>query len=718
MARWLHAWQNLLLGCVQLAALLAFAPITGLPLDDAWIHQVVARTFAESGTLGYAPGAHGAAATSQLWAALLALDYRVFHLGPARFAFLLNALAALAAGQLLYALLVRVVPRGFTKPTWRIVALFATTLACVSGNVVWLAHSGMEACLFVALSLAAIWAATRTNGGLLASLLAGIAAGLLALTRPEAIPLGALVVFFALWRGRPKQEIASMLVPWVACTMLYLGANLAHTGAAFPATRAGRTWLWLSGSTGLGPIDLAIGFAETWASRLHRWTFATRGFGLWIAIGFAAYGAIRLLRLKNDGIRLLLAWAAIHVAFYAAVLPTPGHGGRYQPFVPLLFALAVAMGTSLAMVDVARRIDVGFPFMRRLPTWAWLGAVPWALVAQPAWRNMQAAHVAAIAHVERTEIGMGAFIASLPPDAVVASFDIGGIGFASRRAILDIGGLSDATTAEYLRTGRASEVLRAHAVTHVVLPGSRSPQPGEALDFATRLHLAENPNVVLEPMHMIETPRGEWHAAVEATWNAAQRQVLFTVQTTEGNVVPPARTAVRPRTIADPHELVPERDRIVADHMLSVLASWGVDVDVQVSHKQHEPSGAHCTIVVGPWGSVARGCRDDAALSTTLAPYTGSHDLGGAMKVLPHALARQERKIDPTFQPVLATTNAPVRGGSKSIVDKTFRWGLPLALFVFFTACWVRVLARTSRIRHNRAASWMRTERHSPQPQG
>ena len=91
----------------QLAALLWFAVPRGLPLDDAWIHQVVARTFAETGTLGYAPGEHGAAATSYLWAALLAVNFKVVHMSPVRWAFGLNAVASLVTGQALYALLAR-----------------------------------------------------------------------------------------------------------------------------------------------------------------------------------------------------------------------------------------------------------------------------------------------------------------------------------------------------------------------------------------------------------------------------------------------------------------------------------------------------------------------------------------------------------------------------------------------------------------------------------
>jgi len=114
---------------VQVLAIAWFSPGLGLPLDDAWIHQVVARTFAETGTLGYAPGQHGAAATSYLWAALLALNLKVLHLEASRWALLLNSAAALATGQLLFTLVDGARPEGVEVKTWRVTACVAALFA-------------------------------------------------------------------------------------------------------------------------------------------------------------------------------------------------------------------------------------------------------------------------------------------------------------------------------------------------------------------------------------------------------------------------------------------------------------------------------------------------------------------------------------------------------------------------------------------------------------
>ena len=48
-------------------------PPSGYPLDDAWIHELVARNLVRHGVLGVNPHLYGSGATSTLWALLLAI---------------------------------------------------------------------------------------------------------------------------------------------------------------------------------------------------------------------------------------------------------------------------------------------------------------------------------------------------------------------------------------------------------------------------------------------------------------------------------------------------------------------------------------------------------------------------------------------------------------------------------------------------------------------
>ncbi|MBX3217493.1 MAG: hypothetical protein KF850_36010, partial [Labilithrix sp.] len=535
------------LAAVQVAAIAWFSPGPGLPLDDAWIHQVVARTFAETGTLGYAPGQHGAAATSYLWAALLAVDFKLGLLEPSRWALALNGLAALASGQLLYAIVRRARAEGVAPATWDRTAFAATLLASISPNVLWFTCSGMEAMPFVALSLAAIWAATSVGAGDAGdarprsrrAIVAGVAAGALALLRPEAAPLGGLLAAHALLRKR-RRDLVAIAGPWIACVAVYVGSNVVKTGHAAPSTLAGRRWLWFEMSSGLSRSDRALDYLDAWGTRLGSYTFDTSLGVVWVLIALAAYGALRLAHgsgeklvespASEDAPKLLFAWALFHSAFYALLLPTPGHGGRYQPLTPLLFALCVPLGVAFVLRELARIAGLA-----ERARFGWLAAIaiaPWIALAAPIAGSLRHANALAVAHIQATELGAGGFVDKLP-EGEIASFDIGGIGYASRRRIVDLGGLSDPKTAALLESGRIATWLEEKNVRWLVLPQSYEPTLPTFEDYRTRLHLADNAQLELEPVRVLETPFARWEPAIRATWNAAPKQVVYEVRYTK-----------------------------------------------------------------------------------------------------------------------------------------------------------------------------------------
>ena len=100
-AQW--KWAHGLLLLLQASALYCIARLTsfehGFPLDDAWIHQVVGRTFAETGVLGYTSERFGSAATSLAWAAIVAANHAWLGMQPALFAFLVNAILFIGDGM-------------------------------------------------------------------------------------------------------------------------------------------------------------------------------------------------------------------------------------------------------------------------------------------------------------------------------------------------------------------------------------------------------------------------------------------------------------------------------------------------------------------------------------------------------------------------------------------------------------------------------------------
>ena len=314
--------------------------------------------------------------------------------------------------------------------------------ASIGANVLWFAHSGMEASLFIALSLTAIAAATNASGKRASALLAGSAAGLLALLRPDGMALGLLLVTCALLRLRRdgSRRILWMAVPFVAAVTIYAGINFANTGRSCQRRSPGADGSGSNQSRALSATERVVDFVDAWAHRLRTYSLGVPDAGLFAVLGVALHGASRLWRLRNEAARLLLVWVGAHFALYAVVLPTPGHGGRYQPLVPFLFGGLVVLGSVSLLEALFRRRSRD---ARWVETLAVVGVgLPLLAMIRPLTRLRRGSPSCGCPHQHDGDRRGSSRL----PDAesiVVASFDIGGVGFASHRPILDLGGLSD-----------------------------------------------------------------------------------------------------------------------------------------------------------------------------------------------------------------------------------------------------------------------------------
>ncbi len=514
--------ERLLLLSVQLAALGVVVgadfPPSGFPLDDAWIHALAARTFVESGTLGIVPGLHGAGATSLLWALVLSIG-SALHAYPPVFALVVNGALYLLTGQLLLSLF-RDESLGCSH---RLISAAAFTLA---PNFVWFVVSGMEATLTAMLSVAAI--STWFSSNAKRRPWSGVALGALALTRPEGVAL--LPLLAVLRRPRSRREALELaLVPTLAVAA-QCAISLAKTGHLTPATLEGRRWMWLAPLEGMTPLTRALVLLDEWVDRLARFTLGLgEPYGIWVLFGFAAWGGVSIL--KRPGSRALAAWAFTHVAIYAVILPTFGHGGRYQPLVPALAIWLAAEGAWAFGADL--RSLVAFPRLRRAAALA--TALPLAAIALlgplrllVSWKDAQRV---AVKHVTDTELGMARALAGLPKDAIVASFDIGGIGYFSGRPILEIGGLSKSDIVPYMWSGKVGDYLLAHRADYVVIPiGLGGEKAQEPWNFGYRLGLFQDPRFALEPLLTLESPLEMWRTGLLFTMHCAPRQTLYRIQ--------------------------------------------------------------------------------------------------------------------------------------------------------------------------------------------
>ena len=496
-----------------------FPPI-GFPLDDAWIHQVVARTFAHTGTLGFEAGKHGAAATSFGWAMLLAINYVALGWPPATYTLFVSALLYFATGQKLLRLLqADGVPEG--------TALVLVVMFHLSGNYTWFVVSGMEPPLFIALCVFAIDSWLHPDGP--RPWRTGILLSALCLTRPEAIVLAGVLLVSKRRVGR-RDAIAAM-TPVVVTMIVYGGLNLLHTGTVAPLTLAGRRWLWISPHGGMSRLELANLFVLQWCDRLAEFTLGIRsGAALWVVLGLAMFGVSVAMKQRRERLRACAALALAQTLTYAALLPSSGNGGRYQPLLPPLFLLFAALGAITVAEDLSTLVQA--PARRR--SWTRVFALAMAVPAAAClvrWGDYEAA---ATRHVNRTEAGMAKIVAVLPPDARVASFDIGALGFFSSRKIWDLGGLVDPTVVPILESARMAAYLKSNRIDYVVLPMGYSEYDPTSVNFEERLGLRRAPGLTLSPISDVFTSREEWTDSCRATWNNTPSQVLFKVSWNDG----------------------------------------------------------------------------------------------------------------------------------------------------------------------------------------
>jgi hypothetical protein len=205
------------------------------------------------------------------------------------------------------------------------------------------------------------------------------------------------------------------------------------------------------------------------------------------------------------------------------LLPTFGHGGRYQPLLPLTFVLMLGAGLFQLLKDFApsRRVEAAGAAVVVL-----LGVLgPGSALL--AWRS---AHHDSVLHVTRTEIGMARRLRELPPNARIASFDIGAIGYFSERAIIEIGGLSSSEIVPRLWQGTVATYLEQQNVEYVVVPlglgGLDAPEPW---NFGFRLGFTGTPHLKLAPVASVESPLVMWRHGVRASMHCAPRQDLYRV---------------------------------------------------------------------------------------------------------------------------------------------------------------------------------------------
>jgi arabinofuranosyltransferase len=469
-----------------LLALALMIPLRRYLTDDTFIHLQYARHFAAGQGLVFNVGERVYGCTSPLWAALLglAMGLHLDGLGAAR----VFGLFATLASVWLYLQLMR---RTLRTPTLR----GAATIAW-AGHA-WMLRwsvSGMETPLAVALVLAGLVAFTDRRPWGARSTLSGTLWSLAALVRPEVAFLLVLWLAFV-WRSREsgrdrRWRIVATLPPlliygsWLAFAWIYFGTP-------WPVTLAAKA------AGNLGLLDRA---ALVWRE-------------------MKIVGA-------TDGIWLLLFAVGAWRSRWRPVVPR-----RFEPWmVPALWALGLPLLYAARGVPVlSRYLLTTLPMLSWAAWWSaerwWLGAQPEdAASARVRRTGGNAAAVAALAlavnlvvyqvavlpqvvsftaGLEHSMVRWGRWFGEhTTEEVVIATPDIGALGYYSQRRVLDLGGLVTPRMIPLLRREPEEDVVAHLAFADFARPEFIVDRADSAYDLMRRSPWA----ACLQPLGQADLP--------------------------------------------------------------------------------------------------------------------------------------------------------------------------------------------------------------------
>ena len=405
-----------LISCALYLAYSALESGLGFPLDDAWIHQAFARNLAYYGEWSFIVGETSGASTGPLWGMLLAVLYLVripVVWGTYLIGFLITW--ALGIGGL------NIGKRLFPKSTiWPLILGLMCTL---EWHLVWGALSGMETMVLGLLSLIIFcWLLDKKGNWFHAGLLIGLTVWI----RPDGLTLiGPALLSLALRDFKVKKAIwrsIGLFSGLLVVVLPYFLFNYVVAGDIWPNTFYAK--------------QAEYAFLRE-LSILSR--FGTVSYQLLIGIGIVLipgliYEIINLIQ-NADWERLgAILWAFGYIMIYAWMLPVAYQHGRYiMPVMPIIFLMGLSGLLRLVTID---------------PTKSWhriLGR-SWSAVAgitMLLFLVLGARSFALDVGVINSEMVETAewVNKNTPEEAIIASHDIGALGYFGDRHIRDLAGL-------------------------------------------------------------------------------------------------------------------------------------------------------------------------------------------------------------------------------------------------------------------------------------
>jgi arabinofuranosyltransferase len=417
-----RSYQLVIIGFVLFVALVY--PLRNTLVDDTYIHLVYARNLAEAGELSFNRGDPTYGATSPLWVGLLAVLYRAgvdLIVG----CHLLSWISAFCSIALVYRLARR-------TGCGSLAALSAALVMSAEAWFIRWSAVGMETSFALCVTLLALDSAFSADRSPRGSVLFGLFLFAAALARPEALLLVPLAFLAQLVTRRIEWRSGLLWLPVLAILLAgWFFLIERHTGTFFPLT---------AGAKQGRPVFSAALFVRAIVPiKIIGATLALPGLALLtgLLLGIKRGSPLDYFVCgdrERHGAFLLLLWAiglpAVYVLLDFQIL------SRY--LVPITPAIVVLAFSSIENVSRGLRLSArARSSMIAVFTAATIiqNVLFYTIVIVPPTLEFSRGLTEVIG-------GMGEWLArNSAPDAVVATPDIGAIGYYSERRVLDLGGL-------------------------------------------------------------------------------------------------------------------------------------------------------------------------------------------------------------------------------------------------------------------------------------
>ncbi len=438
-------WLFFLLGALMAALPYGLVAVRferpGFPLDDAWIYQTFARTWADAGTWGARPNQPAAGATAPLWVWPIALGYRLLPQYPLWWTW---GLGLLLLSWLAWRTFQEARRLGLSSRRAGVLG----SLLLFEWHLVWAALSGMETLAFGVLAwwTLRLLQRKRPPWGRV-----GWMVGLGVWIRPEALLLLLPWAWRVGWLPHRRERWRALWntgFPLLVLLTLYPLFQLLTTGHPWPNTAQAKIveyaslrsapFLWRWFQVALPPF---IGPALF----LLPWVF------LYLRRHPLAWGD--------------LIWVVAHITLYALRLPVTYQHGRYMmPILPIL----LWWGGMGLLSPASSNTQPSNPWHRR---WIFFRNALLMTLTLSFWLLGARTYTNDVALIESEMVNAAQWVRDhLQPEALVAAHDIGALGYFAPQPLIDLAGLLTPEVIPRLRDPDAlAEYLNERGAEYLVL---------------------------------------------------------------------------------------------------------------------------------------------------------------------------------------------------------------------------------------------------------